>query len=284
MFEPVCELLSEGRVKFLCAKLRVSVSVLLLTICLASGKDVLAQVQWVAPDAAQVTERDASVGITTALPMSDWSSETVQEDWSDMAVTITIHDAFSPYASSSYEWKARGQSPMVVLTRVHVAGWGRNSELGLVAVAEYQTMLGQIAQCLSTVPMMAYGSLDEATGVSVSVRHGAQRYESDFETPTFNGSCLDALLHLVEERVTLPPYRMPFWNEGEWGALQTGSDLPARVYVDGWDTGETTPLTGLRLEPGVHRVVWRSLQGELDKELDVTVERGRTTTVNVVLE
>lgn len=221
---------------------------------------------------------------TPALPIADWSWAGIENEWADVSVMITVEDSFSPYAQSTYEWKVRGQSPMVVLTRVHVAGWGRTSELGLVAVDEYQPMLTQIAACLTTVQSSSNDSATDLTTVTATLRHGEQRFEGTYNIRQVTNTCVDSLLRLVEERMDLPPYRMPFWNDDEWGALQAGSDLPARVYVDGWDTGELTPLTGLRLTPGVHRVVWRSLQGDLDKDIDVTIERGRTTTVNVILE
>lgn len=262
----------------------VSTFVLLPTPGLIPGVGLFAQTPPQLADTAPAAEDDEAACTTDALPIHLWSSENAETEWPDVAINISVHEPFSPYATRMYEWKSRGQSPMVVLTRVHVAGWGRTSELGLVAVADYQGMLRRIEQCLTAEASSSAAPDSLPMGASVSIRQGARRYEGVVPVERLNPSCVDELFRLVEERVELPPYRMPFWNEGEWGALQAGSDLPARVYVDGWDTRETTPMTGLRLEPGVHRVVWRSLQGDLDKEVDVTIERGRTTTVNVVLE
>jgi hypothetical protein len=259
----------------------------MLVIGLASVSSTVAFAQVQAEDAGATGGTIVDTGpreSTPALPIADWSSEGIENDWADVSVIITVEDPFSPYAQSTYEWKVRGQSPMVVLTRVHVAGWGRASELGLVAVHEYQPMLTEIGACVTAMQSSSNAPMTNVTSVTMTLRQGGQSFEGTYGVPRVTDTCLDSLLRLVEARMDLSPYRMPFWNEDEWGALQAGSDLPARVYVDGWDTGEVTPLSGLRLVPGVHRVVWRSLQGDLDKDIDVTIERGRTTTVNVILE
>jgi len=258
-------------------------------LCLASGL-VPSGKSWSqhpsgdSPDAGRTVDDESTLDRADALPIRLWSSEDAGAEWADVAVSITMRDPFSPYAESIYEWKSRGQSPMVVLTRVHVAGWGRTSELALVAIDEYRDILHAIEQCTTAEFGLEGAQNSQAVGLTLSLRQGERRYEEIVHVEQLTDNCVDGLFRLVEERVELPPYRMPFWEEDEWGALQAGSDLPARVYVDGWDTRENTPMTGLRLEPGVHRVVWRSLQGDLEKELDVTIERGRTTTVNVVLE
>ncbi|MBU6162630.1 MAG: hypothetical protein KGO50_16055 [Myxococcales bacterium] len=259
--------------------------VLMLALGLAPSGDIWSQtLPDNSPDTGRADGDASATEPTDALPALLWSSEHTGAIWDDVAVSITMRDPFSPYAESIYEWKSRGQSPMVVLTRVHVAGWGRSSELGLVAIDEYQGMLNAIEQCVMAESGMEGAQNTRAVELSISLRQVQRRYEEVVHVEQLTGTCVDELFRMVEERVELPPYRMPFWEEDEWGALQAGSDLPARVYVDGWDTRENTPMTGLRLEPGVHRVVWRSLQGDLTKELDVTIERGRTTTVNVVLE
>ena len=276
---------AEVCVKFIPVATLVSAFLLLPTLGRVPGPGLFAQTPPEPSVATQAIEDDEAPCATDALPIHSWAYENAEAEWSDVAIRITMRDPFSVYAQSVYEWKSRGQSPMVVLTRVHVAGWGRTSELGLVAVADYQIMLRRIGQCLTAeAGPAAEPDPPQAIGVSVSLRQGERRFEGVMPLERLAPACVDDLFRMVEERVDLPPYRMPFWNEDEWGALQAGSDLPARVYVDGWDTGEITPMTGLRLEPGIHRVVWRSLQGDLEKELDVTVERGRTTTVNVVLE
>ena len=127
----------------------VSAFLLLPTLGRVPGGGLFAQTPPEISVTTQAVEDDEAPCATDALPIDLWSYENAEAEWSDVAISITMRDPFSVYAQSVYEWKSRGQSPMVVLTRVHVAGWGRTSELGLVAVADYQIMLRRVGQCLT---------------------------------------------------------------------------------------------------------------------------------------
>ncbi|GAC1601431.1 MAG: hypothetical protein NVS4B10_13430 [Myxococcales bacterium] len=58
------------------------------------------------------------------------------------------------------------------------------------------------------------------------------------------------------------------------GFLSLGSRPPAKVIIDGVDTGRTTPLFSFPLKPGGHRV--RLLAGGRARDLQVQIDAGRT--------
>jgi tRNA A-37 threonylcarbamoyl transferase component Bud32 len=61
----------------------------------------------------------------------------------------------------------------------------------------------------------------------------------------------------------------------EFGSLFVESDVTARVFIDGRDTGFTTPTAEIRLPPGRHMIACRD--GEEVTKLPVTIKAGDTT-------
>ena len=98
----------------------VSAFLLLPTLGRVPGPGLFAQTPPEPSVATQAIEDDEAPCATDALPIHSWAYENAEAEWSDVAIRITMRDPFSVYAQSVYEWKSRGQSPMVVLTRVHV--------------------------------------------------------------------------------------------------------------------------------------------------------------------
>ena len=67
------------------------------------------------------------------------------------------------------------------------------------------------------------------------------------------------------------------WLEGTPGQLVVQSAVPVRVFIDGRDTGETTPTT-LPVNAGQHRVTLRG-DGGFEREFSVRIDGGRTRTL-----
>jgi hypothetical protein len=96
--------------------------------------------------------------------------------------------------------------------------------------------------------------------------------------------CLDVVRAAITARTEVSRWRAPFWVDGEFGMLRTDTDVPTWVTIDGVSIGETTPLVDYRLEPGQHAIRWDTLHGDGWREETVTIEAGRTTTLDVVIE
>jgi len=75
------------------------------------------------------------------------------------------------------------------------------------------------------------------------------------------------------------------WQAGQgWLTVSAGSDVLARIIIDGQDTGKSTPVSEfskIPLSPGEHLVTLKS--GAAQKEARVVIEEGKTTRLKVKL-
>ena len=77
----------------------------------------------------------------------------------------------------------------------------------------------------------------------------------------------------VEEREPRPSVAAA----AEPGILRLGAKPPCRIFVDGRDTGETTPQPRLELEPGRHRITLVNDELGLKESFIVKIKAGETT-------
>jgi hypothetical protein len=71
--------------------------------------------------------------------------------------------------------------------------------------------------------------------------------------------------------------RRPAPAQGERGFLDIVSDPPAKIVVDGADTGKTTPQHRLELSVGHHKLTLITLDGAHQRSVGFTIDRGQTT-------
>lgn len=69
----------------------------------------------------------------------------------------------------------------------------------------------------------------------------------------------------------------PAPSQGERGFLDIASDPPAKIIVDGADTGKTTPQHRLELPVGHHKLTLITLDGAHQRSVGFTIDRGQTT-------
>lgn len=67
------------------------------------------------------------------------------------------------------------------------------------------------------------------------------------------------------------------------GFLDVASDPPARIAIDGTETGKTTPQLHLALAPGHHKLTLVTLDGARQRVIGFAVEAGQTTKLTVHL-
>ena len=67
------------------------------------------------------------------------------------------------------------------------------------------------------------------------------------------------------------------------GYLTVTTDPPAKLEIDGVDTGKTTPVTKLSLAVGKHKVTVTSLDGKTKRTLGVTIVAGEEKRLTVTL-
>ncbi len=65
-------------------------------------------------------------------------------------------------------------------------------------------------------------------------------------------------------------------SSGEMGTLMIGSKPPCKIYIDGKNTGLTTPQRAIKLKAGKHRVTLVNKQHGIKATATVTVKAGQT--------
>jgi hypothetical protein len=71
--------------------------------------------------------------------------------------------------------------------------------------------------------------------------------------------------------------------ETDTGFLDVSSDPPAKIAIDGADTGKVTPQGHLELKAGHHKLTLVTLDGARSRSIGFTVEAGQTTKLTIHL-
>ncbi len=201
----------------------------------------------------------------------------------------TVYEPFSPFERVIFEWKSAASAPAFALTRWHVDGFGTESDLRLVPGEELSARAPTLLVC-AQLPAFDGDEPPPPSGpegwalIEWHLPGGSGRVLLDEAGIAGPGrDCLAAIRDPVLAAVGWTPYAVPFWVEGEYGTLRTDASLVARVYVDDRPTGLTTPVRGLRLEPGRHRVRWVAVATGAVREVEVLIEAGVTTSLDIDL-
>lgn len=215
----------------------------------------------------------ASVVVTSVA----WASEAPLGN-----VRATVVQPASPMAQTVYEWRWSATAPSLSVTRHFAGGFGTETEVGLIGSAAYRAAWDDLAACdQGAVSALAERSSGESGWVIVEQDGAPARFVED---PYGAGlSCLAAVRAPFAGVVDAPPFRNPFWRAGEYGMIQSRTDLPAWVWIDGRPTGLQTPLLEHRVLPGERIIEWRSAAGEVLRRATIQVGAGQTTTINVEL-
>jgi hypothetical protein len=71
--------------------------------------------------------------------------------------------------------------------------------------------------------------------------------------------------------------------QADSGFLDVASDPPAKIAIDGAETGKVTPQDHLELKAGHHKLTLVTLDGAHSRTIGFTVEAGQTTKLTVHL-
>ena len=176
-----------------------------------------------------------------------------------------------------------GSSTLAVVKHL-VGGGGHRHRLVLLDNAEARRLVDQLQACgLSSLPDPGHkrgADLYRVTWEGMGA--GAVRMNNPHASRDGRLSgCLRVLEAAVDTYIGYLPWRDVFFDESRLGYLRAESTPAARVWVDGMDTGEETPLAALALEVGVHDVTFVS-EG-LRRSYDVRILSRATTNLDVDL-
>jgi hypothetical protein len=180
--------------------------------------------------------------------------------------------------------KVDGATTTLSVVKHYVGGFGHRHRLVLLDADETQVVLDGLKACkLETLhdPRKRSGrDLYHVTWRGM----GAGEVRRDDPHGRGDGrlsACLGVLETAVDAHVGSVPWRDVFYDASEMGHLRAESTPAARLFVDGEDTGEVTPVAALPLRVGVHRVEFVS-EG-LRRHYEIRILPGATTNLDVDL-
>lgn len=192
--------------------------------------------------------------------------------------------SLSPFSAVEFFVRHRGESTVIGIERGHIGAPSPQRATRLATLDETSAFLEELESCLNQVPGAV---LREAPPFDPPV-HGERDFllVSSVSSPVHvydveRSDCGDVVRRFVMERVTLDAYRHPFWGDGEFGTLRLDADVPASVSVEGVRVDELTPIVGLRVQPGTHRVEWTQIETGVTQTAEVEVLAGQVTSIRV---
>lgn len=197
---------------------------------------------------------------------------------------MVLEGSVAPFAKIEWVWSERDGFGSLGVTRSHAATLGSTAVVALRGQGALLAAARELRGCLS-LPHDSAPSGAPVIRLNTELSDEAEELQTAISASGPAADCLRGiLLREAGEGFLQRPYEHPFWVDGEYGTLRTNSDLPAALWVDGRNTGRITPVSGLRLEAGPHTLRWQAIAVDWSRTESITVEAGRTVTLNVILE
>ena len=193
---------------------------------------------------------------------------------------VSVSPTLSPFSSLMFEWKRARSAPSFAVTRRYAANARVDTEVGLVNASRYAEEWASIEACLTLDEASHEGSGDVAEVEVRSADGGAQTLRWPLGHPE-GRRCYALVRDAVLSVAPLDAFRNAFWVEGEFGTVQSRTNVPARIYVDGVATGRVTPVADLQVSPGRRSIRWVALSTGQEREAEISVAAGQVTTINV---
>jgi hypothetical protein len=214
---------------------------------------------------------------------------TAPEALADSSVLVRRSGGMSPFQSIEYEIRVWARTPVATHTRTLVNYPEPLQKMALLTWEEYAAIWEVIDGA----------SLDVSTGATsppglaaptwhLELRRGTDRRVVTAagipsELPSDVRAIVTAVVSIVVEQAGSISFRNVFFEKAERGWLDVESVPPARVYLDGRDLGETTPLYTYEVEAGRHELRLVAEDRGLDRTWEVQVHPGMTTILNLDL-
>jgi len=218
--------------------------------------------------------------------------------WARHAFTITAvgTGAFSPWEEVRYELRWVGERPMIVHRRVYRRGYGEEERAALLTEADYVALMDGLARCqlpaLAGAQAGAITPTDASRGWTWTLRwttgphketQQTQVVRPELQTDRRWDQCLEALRQVVDAKTEPIAFEWVFVAEEELGYADLSTVPTARVYIDGLEYPEPTPLWHVPLAAGPHEVRFVVDDEGLDQRYELFIEVGVTTHLELEL-
>lgn len=204
-------------------------------------------------------------------------------------VTATLTGPGCAYEAVTLELVERHGAPMAGVRKRFPEGFGHRQSVGLLPDEEFARDLGTLeALGLFSLPDGPSIKRGARTTWTITARKGDQVRVFTVHDPEQLPSLkwwrlITRLRTLVEARTEPLPFRDNLLLPDEAGLLQISANPPARITLNGVPTGETTPVTNLKVPKGAHAIGLTAVEGEAHGTWTVHVEAGKTTVLRVDL-
>ena len=205
----------------------------------------------------------------------------------DDGVSLVIEGLDTPYAQITYELVRRHGTPMAVIRKAFPEPFGHQQALALLPEDEFQRALARIGR--APIPTQRRPVAAPGLVYRLSHQHGGRAFEITLSDPDRDPHPNTlAMARLIREEVERHAGQVMFLDglilAEEAGRLRIDAHPKAQVILEDQTVLGTTPLDPVSLPVGRYMVVLKALEGGAEGRYSVTVEAGRTTSLDVELK
>jgi hypothetical protein len=209
------------------------------------------------------------------------------------ALRVHRTGGFTPYRELDYAIVVRANTPVAYQTKELLGYSEPLQRLALLTWEEYGAIWSEIEKIggLQAIRAAADAPPSKDRAVArwvVTVELAGETVERAFVgelwelPPPIRGS-IEAVAAGIRSRTGAMPFRNVFVTPSKRGWVDVESRPVARVWLDGRDTGENTPLLTYELPAGEHTLRLVSEEHGLDRTYTFRVDAGITTLLNLDL-
>lgn len=203
-------------------------------------------------------------------------------------VRLTLEGVTVPYAQVEYVLAEKRGTVVAESNKRFAARFGRQEVVAVLTRADLDGLLDRLARD-GIWTLRTRRAVHSQTRWTIEVTRGDRRHAVVVDDPEtrLDGRHL-RIIERVRARVNaaVPQRRFqdPMLLPKEGGTLNLRTLPIARVRLDGVWLPTPTPIRGLRVQAGRHRLEFLPLAGGAPTPYDIAVEAGRATSLNLKLE
>lgn len=205
----------------------------------------------------------------------------------EAGVRVTLTGPGTPYAEVVHEVGRRHGTVVVSVRKTFAAGFGHRDEVGLLTDDDLEALLDGLV-ALGAFELASSPRKDHRARHRVEIAWKGRHHVFEVDDPELQaderyGRLITRVRAAVGHAAGVVPFQDAMLLPEEAGRLNIVADPPARARIDGVVIEGTTPLGGLRLPAGSHRVELTPVGGGPARTYDVKIEVGKTTNLTVNL-
>jgi hypothetical protein len=212
--------------------------------------------------------------------------------WADDGVVIALSGPAVPYERVDYAVQAKRGTVVAEVNKQFAHRFGRQDAVAALTREELDGLLDVLAR-MGVWRLKSRRTAQHRTRWRIAVVRGRRTHVVVVDDPAERPdgrhyAVIEHVRRTVTDRTRALPFHDAMLLRSEAGALALRTRPPARVRLNGVLLPRPTPIQGLRVKAGKHRVEFLPLEpGALrarSTPYDIVVEAGRATSLNVTLE